>query len=177
MPNYQFECEQGHSFQKFLPLEVWDTLKPGQKLTVPCEECGSSARQDFLPRGTDSTITPFVYYLNAAGEVRIPGASNLPTPPGHTRCEVTTLGELRRLEGRCSREEQSKLSARKELQEYYESQEIAENRRELRAAMEHMSPAGRDFARLAMERNNERRSAGRSHEIGYHFGILHNDER
>jgi len=177
MPNYQFECEQGHSFQKFLPLTIWDTIPPGRKLTVPCETCGASAYQDFLPRGTDSTITPFVYYLNAAGEVRIPGSSRLPTPPGHTRCEATTLGELRHLESRCSREEQGKLSRRKEYQEAFESEEIAQNRRDLRSAMEQMSPAGREFARAAMQRNNQRRAAGYSHDLGFHFGILHNDER
>lgn len=183
MPNYDFICEDGHQFEKYIPLTEWK-----DKLRIDCEhikhtasgtpfKCGKAAQQDFLPRGVGCTIEPFVYYLNAAGQVRIPGSSNLPTPPGHTRCEVTTLHELRKLEGRCSREEQSKLSNRKEYQEAMEQAETSENRRELRAAMEHMSPAGKEFARLAMERGNARRPPGYSHDLGFHLGILHNDER
>lgn len=191
MPNYDFSCPSGHQFEKYIPLSEWK-----DKLRIPCEGlvdtplavpegaepiiartvCTELASQAFLPRGTNSTIEPFVYYLNAQGEIRVPGQSNGPIPPGHTRCEVTTLGELRSLEARMSREERAKISQRREVEDYYEAQERTELRMELRSAMERMSQHGRDFARYAIEQTNKRRNY-QSFDPGLHLSILHNDQK
>lgn len=173
MPNYDFECAHQHQFEKFIPLSEWK-----DKMRIPCEVkgCTKEAYQVVLPQGRGSTITPFVYFMNKNGEVRIAPSSNLPTPKGHTRCEVTTLHELRQLEKRVSREERSKISLNREISEQLDAEEHAQNRRDLRHAMESMSEAGKDFARLAMEKSNRKRDYS-GYDPGMHFYILHNDDR
>ena len=173
MPNYDWQCAAEHTFEKFLLLSKWK-----DKMRIPCEKagCNEEAHQVVLPRGSNTTIQPFVYYLNAQGEIRIPGSSNLPTPKGHTRCEATTLAEVRQLERKCAISERSKIAQSKEVQDYYNQQESEADRRELRSAMENMSEAGKDFARKAMERSNQKRDF-KSHDPGYHFQVLHQDER
>lgn len=176
MPNYDFgNCSANldHSFEKFIPLTEWQ-----DKMRIPCEieGCTGEAQQVVLPRGAGCTISPFVYYTNAAGEVRVAADSRHPTPANHVRHEITNLHELRKFEKRLSTEERSKLANRKEYEDYSFQQEQNENRRELRSAMESMSAAGRDFAMAAMEKNN-RKSRGYSHDPGVHLNILHNDER
>lgn len=172
MPTYDIECPKGHQSERYMPLSEWK-----DKFRVECavDGCTELAWQVVLPRGTSSTIEPFVYYLNAAGQVRIPGSSHLPTPPGHTRCEATTLHEVRKLEGRVSREEYSKIAQRKEIEDYHSGEEKAQFRSELRQEMNRMSEAGRDFARRAMEQGNKK--VVRAHDPGLHFSVLHNDER
>lgn len=173
MPNYDFECSQGHQFEKYVPLSEWK-----DKMRIECEQegCTAEAHQVVLPRGAGTTIEPFVYYLRSDGKIEVPGVSNLPTPKGYTRCEATTIGEMRQLEKRLGREERAELARHRELSDAIDEQETNERRRELRHAMERMSNAGRDFARYAMEQGNRKRNF-RSHDLGYHFSILHNDER
>lgn len=172
MPNYDWGCvrDESHIFEKYVPLAEWK-----DKMTIPCEKCGADAKQVILPKRSGS-FKPFIYYLNAAGEVRYAPDSVTPPPPGHTRCEITTLHEWRKFESRCNAEERSKISQAKEVEDAVSQYETSESRRELRTAMESMSQAGRDFAQVAIEHNN-RKSRGYSHDPGLHFGILHNDER
>lgn len=172
MPNYDWQCSEDHAFEKYIPLAEWR-----DKMRIPCEveDCKAEAHQVVLPRGTSTTIQPFVYFLNAQGEVRIPGTSSLATPKGHTRCEATTLHELRQLEKRCGVSERSKISQSRELEDYYESQTREEDRRELRSAMSNFSQAGKDFAQAAIQRTNNKRNFT-SFDPGYHFEVLHNDE-
>lgn len=175
MPNYDFQCEAEtpHTFEKYVLLSEWR-----DKMRIPCEveDCKAEAHQVVLPRGTSTTIQPFVYFLNAQGEVRIPGTSNLAPPKGHTRCEATTLHELRQLEKRCGAAERSKIAQSRELEDYYESQTREEERRELRSAMSNFSQAGKDFAQAAIQRTNNKRDF-KSFDPGYYFEVLHNDER
>lgn len=173
MPNYDWACENEHTFEKYLPLSEWK-----DKMRIPCEQegCSGLAHQVVLPRGAGTTIEPFVYYVRSDGKIEVPGVSNLPTPKGYTRCEATTIGEMRNLEKRLGREERAELAMHRELSDAINEQETTERRRELRSAMENMSAAGRDFARYAMEQGNKKRNFS-SHDLGYHFSILHNDER
>ncbi len=175
MPNYDFACDNNseHLIEKFVPLAEWSA-----EMSAWCEQCKCLAHQVVLPRGAGTTITPFVYYVNKNGEIRIPGSSNLPVPPGHTRCEVTTLHELRQLEARVGREERSKISHAREMDDAISQEETQGLRRELRSAMERMSPAGRDFAQVAIEMGNRRSSArSKSYDPQLYFNILHNSER
>ena len=198
MPNYDWQCEEGHTFEKFLPLSEWQ-----DKMRIPCEKegCSEDAHQVVLPRGTSTTLQPFVYYLNAQGEIRIPGSSNLPTPKGHTRCEATTLAEVRQLERKCAGSERSKIALSREIEDandagmrqldrndikqYLSSNRVPEIDYEATdktgeivytGRMKEMSAQARDMMLAAVERSNSKRDF-KSHDPGYHFQVLHQDAR
>lgn len=197
MPNYDFVCADDHITEKFVPLSEWQ-----DGMTTTCEKCGKPAEQSVLPRGATTAIRPFVYYLTPGGEIRVPGTSErgLPVPKGFQRCEITTFGELRSLERRLSRQEQSKVSLASEMRDYQDAQDSAQDRSDMRdylrsgmvpeidqaetarrgevvftGRMKEISPAARDLMQRAIERSNSKRRF-QSHDTGLHLYILHNEE-
>lgn len=194
MPNYDFRCPNGHVTEKFILLKEWQ-----DNLTIACE-CGEAAEQVVLPRRATTTISPFVYYLTPTGEIRIPGRSDGPVPQGFTRCEATTFHEVQQLERRLSHAEQAKLREQVELRDYYDAEDRAADRGDMRhylasgkvpeidhertratgevvytGRMVDITPQGRDMMRQAIERSNKQRKFF-AQDLGYHFHILHNRE-
>lgn len=137
-----------------------------------CSECGSQldfGSYPFCPHGQTGSryaqrIDPIVVFRKSDGTYSIPGANWTRTPKGCQRVELRTLREVRAVEreinGHTAREYEQKLEGRRANLLAARSQ----SRSELREAMKRMSPQGRKFAELAMERT-DRREANRRIEM------------
>lgn len=172
-------------------------------MQFPCEvgECKALA-QRVLSFGTRAGgLRPFVYFEHPNGEIRVPGASWIPTPAGMVRKEVTTLAEVRGIEHRLSKDEQSKLSRRREQEDQWNEEQRRDDRSDMRGyiasgqvpeidyersqkegqiiytgKMKELEGGAREFMMQAIENTNRKRDF-RSYDTGTHIGILHNDER
>lgn len=100
---------------------------------------------------------PVVVFKSADGRVRTPGRSDAPTPEGFARVELKTVREIRAFERQMNMSEHSKHEASREKDSRACEAARTQLRGELRMAMQGMSNEGRDFARLAMERTNNRK--------------------
>jgi len=176
MPFHHFEgrkCEQIH--------EVFFTADGFKTPTkCPCKQKGCKADWVVLPRhmrSINQQLSAVVYFKNIKGEIQMAGSSSDPTPEGYERCEANTLGDLRKLEARLNQEQRDIRAKFVEREQAQSEAMIAQNRRELRTAMESFSEKGRTFAREMMRRNDTRRNIyDKKVDPGVHFRILHNDE-
>ncbi len=139
---------------------------------VPCEKCGRLVLIGMYPmcgRGgasdhgwmRDSPAQRFdpivVHYNPVTKQYRFPGAGDAPAPKGFERQELRNFSEVRRFQKRWNESERKRV----ERVVYSDLARIdaidAQNRPELRQAMQHMSPYQRDFAEVAMRANDARR--------------------
>jgi hypothetical protein len=198
MPNYRFECSEGHEFDGYAPISDWD-----KQLTRKCEvgDCTLQAQRVFSFGTRSGGLRPFVYFEKPNGEIRVPGAAWIPCPEGMVRKEVTTLAEIRGIEHKLSKDEQSKLSRRREQEDQWNEAQRAGDRSDMRqyiasgqvpeidyertqkegqvvftGRMKELEGGAREFMMKAIENTNRKRDF-RSFDTGTHIGILHNDER
>ncbi len=102
---------------------------------------------------------PVVIHRDAAGNIRYPANGSAPVPEGYQRVELRTIHEVRKFEAEVNQREHAASDQHLSAREKQFSEKQAANRRELRTAMDGMSNYGRDFAREAIERGNNRRAA------------------
>jgi hypothetical protein len=133
-----------------------------------CPKCGAELhRGDWpfcdAPGGHGSVFNvnaarfePVLVFEDAGGNVRFPGSHDDPVPPGFAKRELRTIHEVRAFENRMNREERARWERHQEAEHNAWSAAEKERRAQLRAEMQHMSAAGRDFARYAMEQNDRR---------------------
>jgi len=106
--------------------------------------------------GNAARIDTVVYFKNSKGEVCLPGRNDEATPRGYERCETTQPSEVRGLLKRMDTESRIQHEMSQMRQEIAMNEQRTALRSELRRQMQSMSPRGRDFARLAIERTNNR---------------------
>lgn len=168
MPTYCYSCERHGVFELMLPLRKWDIKKP-------CPKCKKSSEQVLLPsRGDAHFEQPIIVHVSANGKYRFPAHPNAPIPKGFERCELRSIREVERFERDVNTQLRAEAARHNENEERAFSEVQSKMRGELRQAMQHMSPAGRDFAEFAMRHNNERKR--KSCEVGFHCQILHFDQ-
>ena len=167
MPIYSYSCEKDGIFELTLPLRKWDEWKP-------CVKCGKKCQQVVLPQRSEGNFGQgIVVHVSADGHTRFPGDPNARVPKGFQKKTLTTIREVEKFE----REMNIKLRAESEQYQEREARHFdaiqQKNRSDLRMAMQHFSPAGRDLAETAMRMNNERKR--KTNDCGFHVTILNED--
>lgn len=167
MPRYDFECSDGHLFEAFLLLAEY-------KDEIPCQKsgCEKIARRQYLPSGyVAQGFEPIVIHRSADGTISVPAAPDAPLREGYTKVELRTLREVRQIEHEMNSHARMEHEASSERRENFAAQQARERRANLLTQMK--TQFGRDFARVAMERNDSRR--GPAYEPGGYFEVFSND--
>jgi hypothetical protein len=150
-----------------------------------CPECGHEIQIGDFPfcepggghspaRSVNASLfDPVVIHRDAAGNIRYPANGSAPVPEGYQRVELRTVHEVRKFEAEVNQREHAASDQHLSAREKQFSEKQAANRRELRTAMDGMSNYGRDFAREAIERGNNRRAQTR--EVGFHLDVFSNN--
>ena len=142
---------------------------------VKCVRCKGLAGIWSEVRETRAQNEATVVYRSPQGDYSFPGASGGAPPPGFEKLELRTLPEKDRFEREQNQRENQKHAEFMELRERQYSQVERQNRSDLFARMSSMSNLGRDFARMAMERNNQK--ARPRFDAGFHLSVNHDDAR
>ncbi|MGE0377245.1 MAG: zinc ribbon domain-containing protein [Planctomycetaceae bacterium] len=171
MPTYDFQCQKegcGRTVEKI--LSVADRHNSG-----PCPECGSDMERIYISRREAAQrFDPIVVHVDPkTGAFRVPGAGDARVPDGFERRELRTIREIEKFESQANRYERSRSDMAAHRENMREDAVMGPNRSDLRRMMQHMSPAGRDLARVAMEQNAKRRR--QAYDCGVHFEVLHQD--
>jgi phage FluMu protein Com len=132
-------------------------VRTNETVEVKCGKC-AAVLDTWIPAREEKAqpTEPTVVHLNAAGEVRFPGRSDAPLPPGFEKVELRTIRERDRFERSINARENGKYAIYMENRERVYAEVERQNRSDLRARMTNMSNLGRDFARVAMERSNNK---------------------
>ena len=156
-------------------------LEPVDLPPDTCSTCGAELHVGdwpYCPHGSTrerfaQSFDPVVVHRDAEGNIRYPAHVDAPVPAGFQKVELRTIGEIRNFEAEVNLRERAKADQHLSRRERDFSEAQSHRRRELRSRMEHMSPFGADFARLAMERGNNRSSAPR--DVGFHIDVFSNN--
>lgn len=167
MPIYEYSCLSHGIFSLSLPLRKWDEFKP-------CPNCGKKCQQILTPQRSNGNFGAGVtVHVSADGRTRFPGDPNAKVPKGFEKRVLKTIREVEQFE----RDTNVRLRAEAEQHQEREAKHFdairEKNRSDLRQAMQHFSPLGRDLAETAIRMNNERKR--KPTEVGFHCVILHND--
>lgn len=166
MPMIDFACPNGHDYEVFRhPSEVKDQ--------EPCEECQETATRQYRftrPHSYTGLTQPLVVWKRPDGTYSVPGQPDARMPAEYERVELRSATEVRRVEGAINREEREKWEAANRGRERLRGEVSSANRAELRDRMARMSPLMRDFARFAMDKNNQQ--PGRKYRGEFHFEAL-----
>jgi putative FmdB family regulatory protein len=167
MPTYSFDCDKHGVFDLTLPLRKWAEKKK-------CPKCGKQSLQVLLPSvGRGVFQEPIVVHVDSTGRVRFPGRRDAKLKKGYERRELKSIREVERFERQMNIKFKAEAEQHNENEDRIYQEAVNKNRRELRSAMEHMSPAGLAFAKFAINQNNMRKR--KSSEVGFHVRILHYD--
>jgi hypothetical protein len=173
MPIADFICEKCElRFEHFYHREVPESL--------PCEDdgCDGTAPRIFSmpgewqPRAAQS-VDPTVIARGPNGEIRFLGRADAPIPEGFMRVELRNMAEKDAFEREVNRTEYARHQRMTEGRQMAFGEIQRRNRAELRTRMESMSTFGRDLARLAMDRTNNK-PVGRF-DAGFHIDSSHNN--
>lgn len=160
MPTYDGYCEKcNHTKEYFLTLGQYE-LSNGQ---FPCltEGCDGIAEQVILPRRMrlgNAYLPGITYFESPEGHVILAGSSNDTAPNGYIKKATGLLNEQRKLSSRLDSQDRSLFNEMMAGEQAYLSQEISEQHREMRGMMENYSEIAKDYARMAMEKNNKESS-------------------
>jgi hypothetical protein len=167
---YTYECPEHGPFELSLPLNKWD-----DKMPCPKGNCGKISEQVLLPSRTPGQFSdPVVIHVAADGSVRFPGRSDARVPKGFERRELRTIRDIERFEHDTNVRLSAEADQHNSNEQRFFGELRAQQRSDLRQRMQNMSSQGRDFARFAMKKNDERR--GKRTECGFHLEILHFDQ-
>jgi hypothetical protein len=169
---HSYECPKGHLTEKLVDPKV-----EGWKIQLCSSNCKEQAEQVFLPRGVKfQDALHIVVYRDASGHTIYPGKNGkMPerySKEGYERVEMN-FHEARRFTQQMNRDERAKMARHMEKEQIVYEQVQAQQRDDLRQAMRHMSPLGRDYARAAMElSNNQEHGKYLSVDPGFHNEAL-----
>jgi hypothetical protein len=134
--------------------------------------CKGTGEHDLRPRRAQN-IDPVVVHRAKDGTYRFPGSADAPIPAGYEKVELRTLAEVDAFSKKVNQHDRSIIDRHVER----ECQQIealeAQQRPELRAAMQRMTPAQRALAEHAIRVNNSRRPKG--FDSGFHLEIREMD--
>lgn len=152
MPTYEFSCQDNHITEKI--LRIAERSEPG-----PCPTCGGSLERLYLSRQQTNALRfpAVVLHQRSDGTYSFPPHADAPLSEGSVRVELRTFAEIDSAMSKVNQHERRKIEQRIELESAQLHFMEQRNRSDLRMRMQSMSQAGRDFAELAMQKNNERR--------------------
>lgn len=169
MPLYDHRCPEGHLFEVFgkfeaktIPCRVDDCALPAERILVSLSGVGEYRAQ---------SIEPVVVHQAKDGTYRLPGAADAHVPDGYQKVELRTIPEIQRFERAMNTQLRVEAEQVHERRHGITEAELKERHAALRQEMAHMTPFGRDFARLAIERANHGRV--RNTDPGFYVEALH----
>jgi hypothetical protein len=174
MPLYDFTCTgaPSHAFEHYLPLDHY-------KDCPPCPTCGAPTERDWIPQGRNASAfaDPIVVYRAPDGSYRFPGATkgrmaSHYDSKGFTRVECHNAAEVRQLERSVNQRERSALQRATERRQAKSEEAEHERRQQFHHEMSRMSNFGRDLARAAIDRNNQKRDRCAGSEPGFRVDVL-----
>jgi len=138
-----------------------------------CEACGHEGRHwfrknrylccaacevqlEFIGTGEDWAPEPTEFWKRPDGTYTLPGQRGAKMPAEYERIEVQETHEKRRIVREIEREEREKWERVQIGKDRLSEINTAACRSALRDRMQSMSPAQRDFARFAMDQNNQK---------------------
>lgn len=147
MPNYDWECKNGHIFERMVSLDQERTK---------CSECGTMAEKIWLsPRSPHRQLSsPIVMWRYSDGRLGIAGGADSKTPQNAERVEIRSVGEYRRYAKELNAQHRS-IEERKD-ERYLEAKEAMEHERRSRLSYlmgQESDPHARDLYREALERS------------------------
>lgn len=172
MPLYQQECSDeacGHLFEEHRPVARYDQLPP-------CPQCGKPSVRAYLPQTVKGLVAPVIVYKGPDGNIRFPGHKDHHQyeKKGYERIEIRGAHEMRRFEQTMNRHEFSRASRKTEYAQQAREAQQKVLRSALRDRFTSMTRAGRDLAREAMRRNDNK-PVERTREAGFHSEIYSYD--
>lgn len=168
MPNYDWECENGHVFEKMVPYN---------RKRVKCPECKAASDRIWMaPRSPHRQLhTPIVMWRYADGSLGIAGGADSRTPPNAERIDIRSVGEYRRYATTLNAQHRSKESKREEA--FLAMKEAMEKEQRSRISYlmgQESDPVARDIYREALEYGKNSR---RSREFQEYFStVMENDK-
>ena len=143
--------------------------------TPPCQTCQQPTEQVLLPKAVQWSVDPVVVFKAPDGTFRFPGDANGKSAAnysklGYERVEIRGALEMRGFERHMNARERSEMSRRVERKEQMREERESRTRGILRDEMRHMTPLGRDLARIAMARNDAKPKQ-RSDGAGFHSEV------
>lgn len=145
---------------------------------TPCPLCvAADSGAAFLRAGRNAqAFDPVLIFEDAHGNVRFPGRNDAPTPDGFKAVELRDIRQVREFERRMNAREHARHEVSTEGERAAFSEAQQRNRAELRAAMRHMTPAGRALAQAAMDEGDRQDSQPRARfDPGFHVEVFSQD--
>lgn len=157
MPLIDLRCindDDPHTFEYMRPLSEWPS-------TPLCPTCGAATIQIHLPKTVSQFMDPIVVFRAPDGTFRVPGEADGRSARnyaamGYERVECKNAVDVRRVEAAMSKVDRRRMEASLERKHAAREQREKEQRSALRAKMSSFSPFGRDLAREAMRRNDNK---------------------
>ena len=149
----KYVCEDGHKF-----THLTEVTHPDGPPNPPCTKDACARVGAWVPdygSGKPRDFKPVTIHVDKDGNVRFPGRHDAVVPPGYRKQEMNYY-EARKFCKEMNYKEQARMGENLAREQMLAELVAKENRAELRAAMQHMSPLGRDFAMHAMEEANRR---------------------
>lgn len=147
MPNYDWECKNGHIFERIVSLD---------QERAKCSECGCMAEKIWLsPKSPHRQLqNPIVMWRYSDGSLGVAGGADSRTPKGAERVEIRSIGDYRRYAKELNRQHREIEERRDER--YLEAKEHMEHERRSRLSYlmgQESDPHARALYREALERN------------------------
>jgi len=155
MPLYPLECDNEACADRQEALLLLRQYEAGE-LPV-CKTCGGPTHRIYVAHHSQAQhFDPIVYHESPDGRFRFPGRTDSQVPAGFERKEIRTFREYESFRRKVNHSENNKIEQANEAEHAFLHWQEHFNRRDLRSAMDRMSPAQRALAQLAIERNNAR---------------------
>lgn len=168
MPNYDWECESGHIFERITNY---------RKKVARCPECGKNSERIWMaPRSPHRQLqTPIVMWRYADGSLGIAGGADSITPPNAERVELRSFGEYQRAAKTLNSQHRGKEQRREEAFLAMKERMEHEQRSRLSYLMgQESDPVARDIYREALEHN---KGGNRSRGFQEYYSIaMENDK-
>jgi len=148
MPNYDWECQKGHNFEKITPYE---------ESITNCPECGTSSERVWIsPRSPHRQLqTPIVMWKYSDGSLGVAGGADSKTPSDAERVEIRSIGDYRKYSKQLNNQLREKDERRE--QRFLEGREAIEHHTRSNLAYlmgQESDPVARDIYRAALEHNS-----------------------
>ena len=151
MPQFDYSCEDHGYFETFAKMNDCEAPQP-------CPTCSTPSPRIFVARAqrTYDQLDTLVCYKRPDGTYGVVANKGARIPEECERVEVRETWQKRQIEKEIDREHREKWERTQIGKQMLAEQASTVNRSELRDKMQHMSAKSRDFAKFAMDQNNNR---------------------
>jgi len=175
MPLYDWSCPEHGNFEAFASMSDCEKRQP-------CPECGGESGRIYVAFSPRDYLDSLVVWRRPDGTFAVPGDKNARMPVEYERVELRETADKRRVEREIDREHRERWGRAQVGKQMMAEQIESQNRSELRNIMSNggklpdgrtvapMSAAQKDFARHAMNANNNR--PREKYEGVFHFEAL-----